>query len=504
MDITSTLTDPKIVVALFLILCWRLYRYGTSTFHVFSEQGIPGPKPLPFIGNLWGVWKQNMMDQDMKMVKKYGKVFGVFNGLQPNVFITDVQLIKNIFLADYSSFPNHVNLQDPDDDRFFSVRKMPFFLRDKQWKEIRPTVSQAFTPFKIKSMSSQMKQSIDNSVLKLRTLAESPDKFDVKKFCTGMTFGILARCAFGLKIDSLCDPGDIFTEHASETYTDNEQSPSFLLPVLFPKWFNGDQVFLSPSWKFFVKLLTNIILQRSQSNQKYNDFLENMHEAISKMVETGQATYTDDQIVELVSGQALEVLTDGYEGTSRNLAFTIYSLAMHQNVQQKLYEEITAKIATFGHISFEMMQEMTYTEQVLKETLRCYPLLPRIDRECKQDVQYDGLHISKGMMVTFPAQVIHHLEEFYANPYTFDPDRWSDDNKGNIDPNTFLPFGLGPRGCPGTRFAMEQMKMAICTIVQQFHFFPTENTPEKVQFKNGFISMVSQTVNDLTVGLALR
>ena len=114
-----------------------------------------------------------MMDQDMKMVKKYGKVFGVFNGLQPNVFITDVQLIKNIFLADYSSFPNHVNLQvkyfplsntsitnvsfpvrkqDPDDDRFFSVRKMPFFLRDKQWKEIRPTVSQAFTPFKIKSV----------------------------------------------------------------------------------------------------------------------------------------------------------------------------------------------------------------------------------------------------------------------------------------------------------------------------------------------------------------
>ena len=95
-----------------------------------------------------------------------------------------------------------------------------------------------------------MKEAIDMAVLKLRTLCEKEGKFEAKRyfhvkflytqvqnqtsssnrFCTGLTFGILARCAFGIQIDSLCNSDDIVTDHASMIYTDAKQSPSFLLP----------------------------------------------------------------------------------------------------------------------------------------------------------------------------------------------------------------------------------------------------------------------------------
>lgn len=446
-----------------------------------------------------------MMEEDFKMVRKYGKVFGVFDGMQPNLIVTDAELIRNIFIKDSNIFLNHLNLQDPEDKRFRSVRKMVFFLRNKEWKDVRLSITKAFSPSNIKLMSPQMKEAIDMAVLKLRTLCEKEGKFEAKRFCTGLTFGILARCAFGIQIDSLCNSDDIVTDHASMIYTDAKQSPSFLLPVLFPKWFNGDRIFLTPAWKFLIDMLDRAILQRSQSNNKYNDFLENVHQNICQFnVETnGKPRWSQEEVLELTCGQALEVLTDGYEGPSMNLAQTIYSLALHPDVQQKLHSQVVDQIGKFGEISHQMIVNMPYAEQVLKEALRLYPLLPRIDRECSRDIQYGHVLIRKGMKVTFPVYVIHRSEEFYDDPHTFNPDRWSPENIDKIDINTFLPFGLGPRGCLGIRFGMEQMKMALCSLVQQFEFFPVGNTLENMQYRNGFISMISQPVST-TVGVRLR
>ena len=55
--------------------------------------------------------------------------------------------------------------------------------------------------------------------------------------------------------------------------------------------------------------------------------------------------------------------------------------------------------------------------------------------------------------------------------------RWSNENKANMNPNAYMPFGMGPRNCVGMRFAMEEIKIALCTIVKNFRFFPVAETP---------------------------
>ena len=95
-----------------------------------------------------------MMEEDFKMVRKYGKVFGVFDGMQPNLIVTDAELIRNIFIKDSNIFLNHLNLQDPEDKRFRSVRKMVFFLRNKEWKDVRLSITKAFSPSNIKLVNS--------------------------------------------------------------------------------------------------------------------------------------------------------------------------------------------------------------------------------------------------------------------------------------------------------------------------------------------------------------
>ena len=56
-------------------------------------------------------------------------------------------------------------------------------------------------------------------------------------------------------------------------------------------------------------------------------------------------------------------------------------------------------------------------------------------------------------------------------------ERWSADNKANRNPYAFLPFGLGPRNCVAMRFAVEEIKIGICHLVQRFRFFRVEETP---------------------------
>lgn len=62
--------------------------------------------------------------------------------------------------------------------------------------------------------------------------------------------------------------------------------------------------------------------------------------------------------------------------------------------------------------------------------------------------------------------------------------RWTPENKAKRSPYTYMAFGTGPRNCVGMRFAMEELKMAICTVVQKFRFFPVAETPVRNLFVN--------------------
>lgn len=59
--------------------------------------------------------------------------------------------------------------------------------------------------------------------------------------------------------------------------------------------------------------------------------------------------------------------------------------------------------------------------------------------------------IEKGVDVMFPIMVIQRDPEYYPVPDRFDPERFSEENKANIKPGTYLPFGIGPRNCIGNK-----------------------------------------------------
>ncbi|KAG5278582.1 hypothetical protein AALO_G00100530 [Alosa alosa] len=79
-----------------------------------------------------------------------------------------------------------------------------------------------------------------------------------------------------------------------------------------------------------------------------------------------------------------------------------------------------------------------------------------------------GVIIPKGAIVMVPTYALHRDPEIWTDPETFNPERFSKENKESIDQYTYMPFGLGPRNCIGMRFALISMKLAIVELLQRF------------------------------------
>lgn len=76
----------------------------------------------------------------------------------------------------------------------------------------------------------------------------------------------------------------------------------------------------------------------------------------------------------------------------------------------------------------------------------------------------------------FPTMAFHHDEEFFPNPDTFDPERFSEETKKTRHPFSFLPFGEGPRNCIGMRFGLMQIKVGLATLLKHFRFVICDKT----------------------------
>lgn len=121
-------------------------------------------------------------------------------------------------------------------------------------------------------------------------------------------------------------------------------------------------------------------------------------------------------------------------------------------------------------------------EQVIEETLRMFPPAKRLDREANEDYKYQDITIKKGQVIAIPIYALHHDPEIYPEPEKFCPERFDESEKKKREAVSFLPFGAGPRGCIGIRFAYLEMKLLLATIFSKYRFERCDLTPVYLNF----------------------
>lgn len=106
-------------------------------------------------------------------------------------------------------------------------------------------------------------------------------------------------------------------------------------------------------------------------------------------------------------------------------------------------------------VSSEVVLRYGHNLNIL-ETLRKYPVLPFLDRICAENykIPETDVIIEKGTFVYIPMFGLHYDPKYFPEPHKYDPERFNDENKKNIPPYSYIPFGEGPRNCIGKEFSI--------------------------------------------------
>lgn len=161
-------------------------------------------------------------------------------------------------------------------------------------------------------------------------------------------------------------------------------------------------------------------------------------------------------------------LLGGHETTANALAWTAYVLGQHPEPQAQVAQE--ASQVSAGEVpSFEQLPALTYTEKVMRESLRLYPPAWYLTRRADEDVELGGYRIPKGTTVVMNLWGLHRDARFYSDPDSFYPGRWTPEFTKTLPQFAYIPFGVGPRRCIGASFAQMEMLTVLAGIVQRFH-----------------------------------
>ncbi|GLJ24763.1 hypothetical protein SUGI_0473320 [Cryptomeria japonica] len=122
----------------------------------------------------------------------------------------------------------------------------------------------------------------------------------------------------------------------------------------------------------------------------------------------------------------------------------------YKKVLQEQMEIKREEASEVGVLQWDDLQKMKYTWRAAQETLRLCPPAVGTWRKAIADISYAGFSIPKGWKLYWTTSSMHKNPEYFENPEKFDPSRFEGSGPA---PYTFVPFGGGPRMCPGNEFA---------------------------------------------------
>ncbi|MEU9885085.1 cytochrome P450 [Sphaerisporangium sp. NPDC051011] len=168
-----------------------------------------------------------------------------------------------------------------------------------------------------------------------------------------------------------------------------------------------------------------------------------------------------------IRDEAVTLYIAGHETTGTTLTWAWYLLSGHPEVRARLVAEARE---VFGDRfpDHDDYPRLTYTQQVIKETLRLYPPVWLVYGHATDRSTVGGVRIHPGSRVYASPWVTHRDPRWFPDAEAFRPERWTEEFDAVLPAHAWFPFGGGPRACPGARFALVESALVLATVARRF------------------------------------
>ncbi|CAD6235173.1 GSCOCT00007844001.2-RA-CDS [Cotesia congregata] len=485
--------SPLLMLATtFAILASIFYVWAKYKLTYWQQRGVPTLPTNLIFGNfkdamLLRVSPGYLLGRLYNEAKGDPPFLGIYIMHKPFLILRDPKIIKQMIIKDFNFFQN----------RYFSSRNRNdklgtdnlFSINNPEWKYIRTKLSPTFTSGKLKQLFHLMVETSDNMKNYLdKKFADDKNKIqsiEVKDTSTMYTTDIVASLAFGISTNSFDQPTPEFYKRSREQQNFNigfaiRIFSAFFFPSL-SRLFNNS--FFGKNTDYFREVFWTSMNAREKSKTERGDVMDSLLK-LKNEKQDAQFRFEGDSLV----AQSAIFFIAGLESSSVTISFALYELARRPDLQNRVRTEIIDNLNKFGGLTYDSIQNMKYLMQVINETLRLYPPAPIIDRVATEDYKIPDtdIIIEKGTAIYIPLPGVHRNPKFHPDPEKFDPDRFSEERKNDIESCTFLPFGEGPRICIAFRVGMLQTAVGLIRILQGYEVSVNPNYKTEISTRNIF------------------
>ncbi len=439
---------------------------------VLDPERLPGPRGLPVLGNL----HQTKADRFHLILedwhREYGDLYQFKLGPQRAVVVADPEMIRKFLGARPEEFARLDGIRQTIEE--MGVEGL-FSAEGEQWRRHRQLATRTFDVRHLREFFPTMTKVTQRLHNRWQRLAAGGASLDVQKELMRYTVDITANLAFGYDMNTLEEEGDQIQRHLERVF------PMIAYRAFMPL----------RHWNY-LKLPADRALERSLAELRLsvNHFIDNARQQMAadpalwerpqNLLQALLAAHAGED-VELsdseIYGNVFTFLLAGEDTTANSMAWMLYFIAKYPEVQRQMQAEADAVLAGDTMVTdYQKIRELSYIEAVAHETMRFKPVATFIALQALTDVTVNQLRIQKGMPVFLLLRPKGLEDSEFADALEFKPERWLDYTRQENPHHrkSFLPFGGGPRLCPGRSLALLEIKMAVSTICRHFDVVRTE------------------------------
>jgi cytochrome P450 len=431
-------------------------------------EDLAGPRGLPVFGSAFQVEPGSFHLQLEDWCRRYGPYYRVKIGARRILVVGEHEAVAAVLRDRPEGLKRTTRLEEIWTE--MGLQPGVFGANGETWRRQRRMVMAGFDPAHVKSYFPALRGVAARLAARWQRCADEGRSIDLQADLMRYTVDTIAGLAFGTEVNTLESDEEVIQQHLDKIFPAISRRISAPIPTwrFLPSRADRELARSIAAVNAAVDAFIAEARARLRAEPARAERPANLLEAMIVAADQPGSGMDDRQ----VAGNVLTMLLAGEDTTANTIAWMIHLLWRHPRALARATAEARSALADPARPTLEDMARLDYIEACAHETMRLKPVAPILPLETQRETTIGDVRVPAGIVVISLMRRDSVSDAHVPRAAEFQPERWlvegSPGQAASAAKRISMPFGAGPRICPGRYLALLEMKMAMATLLGRF------------------------------------